>query len=122
MSTSLNVVTVMIGNGSVDQTSVSAKSDGYYGHSDGEHTLSVQFSDFLGRIQLEGTLVLEPEETDWFPIALDGDDYIEFTVPQNGTLSYNYRGNIVLSRFKKIRSYLSSTSSIGDISKVMLSI
>jgi len=122
MSTSLKIVTVMTGDGSVDQTSANVKADGYYGYGDGNHTLSIQYSDFIGRLELQGTLELEPTEADWFSIPLAGLDYLEFTTAQNGTSAYNFRGNFVLSRVKKIRSYLSGTPSIGDITKVMLSI
>ena len=48
--------------------------------------------------------------------------YKQFATATNGTESFSVHGNFVLMRFRKTRSYLSDTSSVGDITKVMLSI
>ena len=46
------------------------KGDGYYGRSDGLHTLQVDLNGFLGNIELQGTLAINPTADDYFPIAL----------------------------------------------------
>jgi hypothetical protein len=119
----LTVATLMLGNGELDQVSNPLRGDGYYGYRDGNQTLAVSFSNFVGRIQIEGTLELEPQEADWFPIWMNRNvPYKQYNQPTTGTESFRFSGNLVLLRFRKIRSYLTDTSSVGDITKVMLSI
>ena len=114
---------MLIGDGQPDQLSNAVRGDGYYGYRDGNHTVSVVFQNFVGRIQIEATLELDPQDADWFPIWLTAaTPYQQINSPKNGTEAYTFQGNFVLLRFKKIRSYLSDTSSIGDITKVQLSI
>ena len=123
MAINMSNVTMMIGNGQKDQLSDAVRGDGYYGFRDGVHTMSVQFNQFLGRIQIEATLELNPGEADWFPIWLTPRHaYQEFSTPKTGTEAYTFQGNFVLVRFRKEREYLNTTSPVGDITKVMLSI
>lgn len=117
------VATLMHGDGSVDQLSAPTRGDGYYGFKDGNHTIAVTFNDFIGRIQIEATLEINPTEADWFPVWMNRlTPYKEYANKRTGTDSFNFMGNFVLVRFRKTRSYLSDTSSVGDITKVMLSI
>ncbi len=123
MATNLSTVTMMVGNGEPDQLSNPVRGDGYYGYREGNHTLAVQFNGFLGRIQIEATLELNPTNADWFPIWLTASHpWQEFTTPKTGTEAYSFQGNFVLLRFRKERSYLNTQSPVGDITKVMLSI
>lgn len=46
-----------------------AKADGYYGYTDGLHTVAVVTNSFVGTISIQGTLVENPEDTDWFDIS-----------------------------------------------------
>ena len=46
------------------------KGDGYYGRSDGLHTIQINLNDFIGTIAMEGTLASTPSEDDWFTIPL----------------------------------------------------
>ena len=117
------VATLMLGDGEVDQLSEAMRGDGYYGYRDGSQTLAVTFNNFIGRIQIEATLELHPTERDWFPVWMNrATPYKQYGTSTNGTESFNLKGNFVLIRFRKMRSYLSDTSSVGDITKVMLSI
>lgn len=117
------VATLMHGDGSADQLSAPARGDGYYGFKDGNHTIAVTFNNFIGRIQIEATLELYPSEADWFPVWMNRmTPYKEYSDNRSGTESFNFLGNFVLIRFRKTRSYLSDPSSVGDITKVMLSI
>jgi hypothetical protein len=116
-------VTMLVGNGQLDQLSDAVRGDGYYGYRDGYHTMAVQFNNFIGRIQIEATLELEPQSADWFPIWLTpANPYKQYTTAKTGTEAFTFRGNFVLVRFRKTRSYLTDTSSVGDITKVMLSL
>lgn len=44
------------------------KGDGYYGRTDGLHTLQYSFSGFTGTLVIEATLAIDPVESDWFTI------------------------------------------------------
>ena len=117
------VATLMLGDGQVDQLSDPMRGDGYYGYRDGSQTIAVTFNNFLGRIQIEATLEINPKEADWFPVWMNrATPYKQYGTVTNGTESFSVRGNFVLIRFRKTRSYLSDTSSVGDVTKVMLSI
>lgn len=96
------------------------RGDGYFGYQDGLHTISIKVSSFIGRVHIEGTLVLEPSEDDWFPIYLDGcNPYIDFpldprdpssdvvTIYNRGgdttTVAYSFEGNFVWLRARVSR-------------------
>lgn len=49
-------------------TSDTTKGDGYFGYTDGLHTISVTTSSFVGTITFEGTLVDSPSSSDWFTL------------------------------------------------------
>ena len=118
-----SAVTMMIGNNLADQLSDPVRGDGFYGFRDGFHTIAIQFNNFLGRIQIEATLELEPKEADWFPIWITASHpWQEYTTPKSGTEAFSFQGNFVLLRFRKERGYLNTQSPVGDITKVMLSI
>lgn len=93
------------------------KGDGYYGRSDGLHTVQIDLNEFIGRIELQGTLAIDPQDDDWFSISLGGD--ITATVDTTGLVSssntvviitytenetsvntYNFTGNYVWLRAK----------------------
>lgn len=117
------VATLMLGDTEDDQLSDPLRGDGYYGYRDGSQTIAVTFNNFIGRIQIEATLEINPYEQDWFPVWMNrATPYKQYAAATNGTESFSVRGNFVLIRFRKMRSYLSDTSSVGDITKVMLSI
>ena len=62
-----------VGDSSVQtHTGEKFKGDGYYGRSDGLHTLQVDLNGFLGNIELQGTLAINPTADDYFPIATEG--------------------------------------------------
>ena len=45
------------------------KGDGYYGRSDGFHTVQMNVNGVAGTIQIQGTLATTPAEADYFNIA-----------------------------------------------------
>jgi hypothetical protein len=55
----------------VEQTTVTGeayKGDGFYGRSDGLHTVQYTFTSFTGDIIIQGTLASNPAEEDWFEV------------------------------------------------------
>jgi hypothetical protein len=78
-----------------------AKGDGYYGASDGLHTVMyVADSSFIGSMIIEATLATEPSKVDWFPILDTEVFYNEFSErPESTTTDMrNFVGNFVWVR------------------------
>lgn len=44
----------------------------YFGYTSGIHTVQFDYQNFSGSIGIQGTLSLEPDDTDWFWIELPG--------------------------------------------------
>ena len=112
----------------LDYTGDSVRGDGFYGFSDGIHTVQITVADFIGRIYLQGTLASTPTETDWFNIKVNGnDDYITYGVGAGtgvtSTLAYTFQGNMVYLRAKVERSHLGLIiTQVGTLSKILLNI
>ena len=53
---------------SVDRNSNPQKGDGYYGRSDGFHTIQYTITGFIGTVAIQGTLAINPTEDDWFTV------------------------------------------------------
>jgi len=75
------------------------KGDGYYGRSDGLHTVQYNLSGFIGKVVMQGTLAVDPDSTDWFDITntqldslTDSSDY------RDGGFIYNFTGNYIWVR------------------------
>ena len=113
---------------SLDYTGDSVRGDGFYGFSDGIHTVQITVADYIGRIYIQGTLASEPVETDWFNIKVNGnDDYITYGVGAGtgvtSTLAYTFQGNMVYLRAKVERSHLSLLiTQVGTLGKILLNI
>jgi len=80
-------------------TSDKFKGDGYYGRSDGFHTVQYNVDGFIGTIKIQATLAIEPIETDWFIVSgtihlSSGDTDANNT----GGFVYNFTGNYVWLR------------------------
>lgn len=77
------------------------KGDGYYGRSDGLHTVQYTVDGFQGTIDIEATLATDPTADDYFVVtsaqhvsANDSSDNA------NGSFIYNFTGNYVWVRAK----------------------
>jgi len=68
-------------------TSDKVQGDGYYGRSDGFHTVQINLTDFSGDITLEGSLALTPTDEDWFTIELSSTSTVAGTVDTTGAVS-----------------------------------
>ena len=114
-------------------TTDKVEGDGYYGYSDGIHTFAISYNGFKGRIYVQGTLALDPQETDWFNIQVPGGTtpanggYKQF--PTSGTdgytsvEAYTVEGNFTYLRVVMDRSYFATTyiSTYGSIDYIRLS-
>lgn len=57
------------------------RADSYYGYTDGLHTVQVVYSNFTGNFGIQGTLEIEPTESDWFYINLNADQNTSSSSP-----------------------------------------
>lgn len=64
------------------------KGDGYYGRADGFHTVQIRVTEFIGNIEIQGALEVDPIEEDWFTVSLTNPDITEdsFTVDTTGLI------------------------------------
>ena len=104
------------------------KGDGYYGRSDGLHTIQVNLSGFLGEVQLQGTLAVDPTADDWFTVRLGSGQTIdttgkivsaitsklEYTDNETYSKTYNFTGNYVW-----VRAYVSNWTD-GTVNSIQL--
>ena len=104
------------------------KGDGYYGRSDGLHTIQVNLAGFLGDVQLQGTLAVDPTADDWFTVRLGSGQTIdttgkifnaitsklEYTDNETSSKTYNFTGNYVW-----IRVYVSNWTD-GTVNSIQL--
>lgn len=75
-----------------------AKGDGFYGRSDGIHTVQYSITNFVGTIAIQATLSSEPADEDWFSVY-------EATYPEDTNIDpattskiTNFTGNYVWIR------------------------
>lgn len=45
------------------------KGSGYYGNTDGFHTVQTHITNFIGKVEIQGSLSETPSNTDWFVIS-----------------------------------------------------
>ena len=89
------------------------KGDGFYGMSDGLHTFEISLTGFIGKIKIQATLALDPNEQDWFDTDIGNGSQtidttgliqsaakttIEYTGAETSINSYNVTGNLVWVR------------------------
>ena len=77
-------------------TGTNFRGDGYYGRSDGVHTVQYDYTGLTGTITIQGTLATSPTDSDWFDVA-------SVTASQETAVSYaNFTGNFVFIRAKVV--------------------
>ena len=65
-------------SGQMNVTGAAQKAAGYSNTIGNNHTISIGLNNFVGRIYIEGTLAVNPTQTDWVPIPLvDSKPYIQ---------------------------------------------
>lgn len=130
-------VTVLTNQNSLTYASDKTQADGYYGHTDGVHTVSATVTNFQGRLYIEGSLATDPGAGDWFPIYLtSGNPYRQYPVTSvpsgsNGlgdttTEAWTFRANILWIRARVDRDYMGVSSydqSLhGTVDKILLNL
>lgn len=71
------------------------KADGYYGYTDGLHTVSYHLTGYVGDIIMQGTLTSSPSASDWFTITGTSASYGS---AESSNIGYNFTGNFVWVR------------------------
>jgi len=84
------------------------KGDGYYGRSDGLHTIQYDYLDFSGTVRIQGTLAVEPTEDDWFDV------YSNDITSSTGSVIENFTGNYVW-----VRCHVSNWTD-GTVNRILL--
>lgn len=112
------------------------QADGWYGFSEGLHTVSIHVANFTGRVGIQASLALEPTEDDWFDIWLkEGTPYLEFPLNHGhptgnlqgdtANLALTFKANVLWIRARMDRDYLDVEEpydgSYGVINKIVLS-
>ena len=72
--------------------------DGYYGYTDGVHTIAGFPNAFVGTITFQGTLAQDPASTDWFDIP--GITIGNGATTVSDAVTGNFTGNFVWIRAK----------------------
>ncbi len=128
--------TMLNNKNELSYTGDNIRADAFYGNTDGLHTVSVKFDDFVGRVYIEGTLASSPEEADWFPIYLtSGTSYKQYpvnaaaptgNVGDTGTDGFTFRLNVIYLRARIDRDYLSASAydltQHGRIDQILLNV
>ena len=68
------------------------KGDGYYGRSDGFHSVQYTYSGLTGTITIQGTLAVDPANDDWFDV------HTYVAVQETSSAIANFTGNYVWIR------------------------
>ena len=97
-------------------TGDAAKGDGYYGRSDGFHTVQYDLDNFLGTVIIQGTLATTPTADDWFDIS--NTEHVSTSNDSSSSTSdggfvYNFTGNYVW-----VRAYVTYTD--GAVNSIKL--
>lgn len=94
------------------------RGDGYYGRADGLHTIHTNLTGFVGKIEIQGTLAIDPTSDDWFTVELGTGSltvdttgliskanitFVEYDEAITITDTYNFTGNYVW-----VRAYVSN--------------
>jgi len=117
-SSSENILTNQVhpGDSSIETiTGDKYKGDGYYGRSDGFHSIQYNLDGFIGTLEMQGTLAVDPVDADWFTIS--GTEHTsanDSASNADGGFVYNFTGNYVW-----VRAYVSNWTD-GTIASIYL--
>ena len=114
------------------------KGDGYYSRADGLHTVQIKLTGFIGTIEIEATLGVDPQDpfytncndgTDWSPVVIEESTCVlttglyasqkvpfklEYTEPETSVGVYHFTGN-----FTWIRAYITNWTD-GTINSIKM--
>lgn len=125
---SKSIVLLSDSNGNWNMTGDPVRGDGWYGHSDGLHTISIHFENFTGKLWIEASLANDPTDDDWFPIYLNYSDCYLIAEQETSVQAFSFEGNFTYIRARIDRSYLvpepnmtiDVSTMYGSISKILL--
>ena len=89
------------------------KGDGYYGRSDGFHTVQYTLEGFIGTIDIQATLAVDPGDADWFTIYTQAYPVVN-DEGTSGSFLTNFTGNYVW-----VRAYVNNWTD-GTINRIQL--
>ena len=89
------------------------KGDGYYGRSDGFHTVQYTLNGFIGTVEIQATLAVDPTADDWFTVYTQAYP-VSNDEGTTGSFVTNFTGNYVW-----IRAYINNWTD-GTINKIQL--
>lgn len=101
--------------GSFNLTGEKVRADGWYGFSDGLHTVAIYLNNFRGRLVFEASIATDPQDGDWFPVEMSGAPYMQFPRDvmnptgdsgDTGTIGMNITGSFIWLRARVDRSYI----------------
>jgi len=114
-TTNTSVIYPNTGTSALTYSSNKARGDGFYGRSDGLHSVQIKVTNFVGKIEIQGTLSLDPQSSDWFGVSLDSNrnyvdttglvkeesvNFVNYTTATSTIVGYNLKGNFVWLRSK----------------------
>lgn len=88
------------------------KGDGYYGRSDGLHTIQYDLQGFIGTVSIQATLATDPGDSDWFTVYTNAYP-VSGDIGTSTTVIANFTGNYVW-----VRAYIEYTD--GAINHIKL--
>lgn len=89
------------------------KGDGYYGRSDGFHTVQFNLESYIGDVAIQATLAIDPTADDWFTVYTQAYPVVN-DEGTTGSFLTNFTGNYVW-----IRAYISNWTD-GTITSIKL--
>ena len=117
-STSENILTIQTHPGDSTQETVTGekfKGDGYYGRSDGFHSVQYNLAGFIGTVVMQATLAVDPATEDWFTLSTTEHTSADVeSTEADGGFIYNFTGNYVW-----VRAYINNWTD-GTVSSVYL--
>jgi hypothetical protein len=112
------------------------RADGWYGHTDGLHTVAIYLFNFTGRIWFEASIADDPLEEDWFAIPINNQASQDFpknpmaptgTTGDTGTFGMNIIGSYTWLRVRMDRDASDSDTEaraiaglLGNVDRVLL--
>jgi hypothetical protein len=85
---------------------VKSAGDGYYGYTDGLHTVAVFPNGFIGILTFQGTLEQDPASTDW--VDIPGVTIGDGSSATSTNVTHNFTGNFTWIR-TKVTSFTAGT-------------
>lgn len=123
-------------HGELNSVGDAIRADGWYGYTDGLHTVAIYLQNFQGRLRFEASIASAPTADDWFPIEINGSEFISFpknpssptgTTGDTGTIGLNINGSFTWLRVRVDRSYVTPTptevaeiEALGHVDRILL--